>query len=293
LYFVDVSYNYELDNDTFAYFRGVHELHLDRGEYGYVGYHSGRRIAYRDAFFTSEAFENLRGIHTLSMRRCDHIQDEAFINLRGIQILCMDHCHSITDAAFESLRGIHTLTLVGCSQDTITDTAFESLRGIKTLDLSGMGQWSISDKAFENLIGIERIVMCGSHTKHSYHPFLPTISDKAFAYLRGAQELTLELYSQSESSIHNLTRVYNLAQIHTLKLAGNISFPEDPAPMFRGVSVLDIACGVLFYADEDNAVECLSRVKEMILRNAMHARVLSSLVARLKEKGVKISYKYC
>ena len=79
-----------------------------------------------------KAFENLRGVHTLSMCDCcqSTISDKAFEHLRGVHTLDM-YCSqsTITDAAFANLRGIYSLSMLQCSQDTITLKALEYLEG--------------------------------------------------------------------------------------------------------------------------------------------------------------------
>ena len=69
------------------------------------------------------------------MAQCSSVTNEAFEHLRGIHTLDMAVCYqdTITDAAFVHLSGIHMLDMSDCNQDTITDAAFVHLSGLNVM----------------------------------------------------------------------------------------------------------------------------------------------------------------
>ena len=65
------------------------------------------------------------------------ITDAAFVHLKGIHSLSLWRCNQLTDAVFTHLKVIKRLNIAFCTQLNLTDN---SLKGIEWLCMSGHSQ---------------------------------------------------------------------------------------------------------------------------------------------------------
>jgi len=225
---INISHNF-IDDSEFGYLEGVKILNMSHCRHNYVLSH-GVSVA-----LSREAFQSIKGIHTLDISGCEIITDELFESLQGIHTLIMSRCGQISGQAFKWLKGIHTLDMSECTQ--ISGDAFRHLSGIQRLNMSYCQQPTITDDAFKFLKGI-RFLKMSSCSQAS-------ITDEAFRSLQGIHTLDMSNCRQITGAALRF-----LKGIHTLIMSGCHFITGENFRLLKGIHSLNVTeCGKITAAD--------------------------------------------
>mmetsp|Transcript_7263 Transcript_7263/g.27195 ORF Transcript_7263/g.27195 Transcript_7263/m.27195 type:complete len:412 (-) Transcript_7263:5545-6780(-) len=191
LYYVDASWNCTLDNQTFEYLEGVHELHIE-----------GTSLC---EYSEEHAFAKLTSVHTLNLRGCEQLSGKGFQYLHNIHTLNLEDCSGIQMCHMRHIVGVKSLSLKNISQ--VNDATLRLLSGA-ILELNLTGCPLITDNGLSHLTQVKRLDISASSGAR-----IPEPTDASLKHL-GPQLIHLNIAGNMTITIETFKQLHNVQELH-------------------------------------------------------------------------------